>query len=463
MRVGINLHCKNLQFTKCPFLSKLNVQLPAESVGAIKKFCPYLMYHKQKDPVLDHSYLSQFQKTIEGIKSEGRYREFKSLLRTNGEFPKAIDKTNDEQKDITLWCSNDYLGMSQNPVVTKAAKDAVDACGVGAGGTRNIGGTSIYHVQLERELADLHGKTGALVMNSGYVANMATLESLGKILKDVIFISDAKNHASLIEGIRATRQDKIVFNHNDYEDLERKLKDINIDRNKVIVFESVYSMNGSIAPIRKFIELAKKYNAMTLIDEVHAVGMYGDHGGGVCEREGLLDDIDIITGTLGKAFGCSGGYVAASFPIVDSIRSVASNFIFSTSLPPVIAASCLASVQYLKQNNQIRVQHQKTAKEIKRQLKLANIPIIDNPSHIIPVFIGDAVKCKQASEILIQKYGIYIQPINYPTVARGQEILRISPTPHHNQQMIEYLVYSLVEVFKELELNMHHNTQLGYQ
>ncbi|CAD8142405.1 unnamed protein product [Paramecium pentaurelia] len=461
MRVGINLHQKTLQHTKCPFLKTFNINMTSEqAITKYTKFCPYLHFKEMKSEAkkcpIDHTqfYSNQFKGVIQQIKDEGRYREFKSLLRTNGEFPRAINKTPSGDQAITLWCSNDYLGMSQNPMVTQATKNAIDLTGIGAGGTRNIGGTSIYHVELERELADLHRKDSALVMNSGYVANMATLDTLGKVLKDVTFLSDAKNHASLIEGMRATKRDRVIFKHNDYKDLEEKLKQLDIQQNKVIVFESVYSMNGTVAPIQEFINLAKKYNALTLIDEVHAVGMYGDRGAGVTEKLGLQKEIDIVTGTLGKAFGCSGGYVSANSEIVDAVRSTASNFIFSTSMSPIIAAACLESVKYLKTHPEIRERHQYVASLIKAKLKSKGIPALNSASHIVPVFIGDPVLCKEASEKLLNEYNIYIQPINYPTVPRGQEILRISPTPLHTEEMIDQLVDSIECVFKSLNLRM---------
>ncbi len=398
-------------------------------------------------------YKSVFRKAIEDLHKEGRYRYFARLRRTCGDFPRSKyydDKGN--VREVTVWCSNDYLGMGQHPKVLAAMHEAVDDTGAGAGGTRNIAGTSWYHVELEKELADLHGKEAALLFNSGYMANEATLSTLARLLPGVVTISDALNHASMIEGIRHGRGDKMIFRHNDMADLEEKLKSIDPDRPKVIAFESVYSMDGDIAPLEAICDLADKYGALTYLDEVHAVGMYGARGGGVAERDGVLDRIDIIEGTLAKAFGIMGGYIAADADICDAIRSYAAGFIFTTSLSPVLAAGALASVKHLKQSGEERALQQKHAQILREKLAGRGLPVVFAPSHIVPVMIYDAVLCKTLTDRLLDDYDIYVQPINYPTVPRGKERIRLTPGPLHGPEEIERLVEALDQLWKELQL-----------
>jgi 5-aminolevulinate synthase len=398
------------------------------------------------------NYNQVFEKAIEDLKSENRYRVFTELGRHAGEFPRATRHTTTGKTEITIWCSNDYLGMGQHPVVTGAMKDAVDAYGAGAGGTRNISGNAHMICELERELADLHGKDSALLFTSGFVSNDATISTLGKLMPGAVILSDALNHASMIEGVRHSGCEKVIFAHNDLADLEAKLKKIDPDRAKIIAFESVYSMDGDISPMKEICDLADKYNAMTYLDEVHAVGLYGPRGGGIAEREGLLDRIDIVEGTLGKAFGVVGGFISASTPIVDAIRSYATGFIFTTTLPPAIAAGALASVRHLKASQVERDAHQERAATLKRLLMEAGLPVMQTPTHIVPVMVYDAALCKQATDMLLEEYGIYIQPINYPTVPRGEERLRITPSPLHDDQMMGTLVSALKEVWNRLGL-----------
>ncbi len=394
-----------------------------------------------------------FRKAIEDLHREGRYRVFAQLRRECGKFPRSrYYDGKGNVKEVTVWCSNDYLGMGQHPKVLAAMHEAVDDTGAGAGGTRNIAGTSWYHVELEKELADLHGKQAALLFNSGYMANQATLATLARLLPGLVTLSDSLNHASMIEGIRHGRGDKMIFRHNDMRDLEEKLKSIPAEKPKLIAFESVYSMDGDIAPIAEICDLAEKYGAMTYIDEVHAVGMYGDHGGGVCEREGLMDRIDIIEGTLAKAFGIMGGYIAADADICDAIRSYAAGFIFTTSLSPVLAAGALASVRHLKQSGEERRLQQEHAELLRQRLLARNLPVIVEPSHIVPVMVGDAVKCKALTDALMDDYDIYVQPINYPTVPRGTERIRLTPGPLHGEAEIAAMVEALDELWDRLEL-----------
>jgi len=394
-----------------------------------------------------------FREAIEKLHEEGRYRYFAQLRRKCGEYPCSLYYDDDGNvKEVTVWCSNDYLGMSQHPEVLGAMHEALDDVGAGAGGTRNIAGTSWYHVQLEKELADLHGKEAALLFNSGYMANQATLSTLARLLPGLVTFSDQLNHASMIEGIRHGRGDKKIFRHNDLEHLEQLLKEADPDAPKLIAFESVYSMDGDIAPIAEICDLAEKYNAMTYIDEVHAVGMYGPRGGGVCERERLLDRIDIIEGTLAKAFGIMGGYIAADSDITDAIRSYAAGFIFTTSLSPVLTAGALASVRYLKQSNRERELQQKHAALLREKLHERHLPVIVTPSHIVPVMVGNAVKCKQLTDALMDRHDIYVQPINYPTVPVGTERIRLTPGPFHTPDHIEKMVDALDGLWDELQL-----------
>jgi 5-aminolevulinate synthase len=389
-------------------------------------------------------YKAAFRTAVDQVRSEGRYRVFADLKRHRGAFPRAT-WTSDAgvERDVVVWCSNDYLGQGQNPVVLDAMHKAIDANGSGSGGTRNISGTTHYHVELEAELADLHGKEAALLFTSGYVSNEATLATLQKVLPGLIIFSDALNHASMIAGIRAGGGERHVFRHNDLEHLEALLAAAPADAPKLVAFESVYSMDGDIADLAATAALAKKYGALTYLDEVHAVGLYGLRGGGVSERDGVADQIDIIEGTLGKAFGVMGGYITADAQIVDAIRSYASGFIFTTSLPPALTAGALASIRWLKAHNEVREIHQERAATLKRMMAEAGLPVMPSVSHIVPVLVGDATHCKMVSDMLLADHGIYVQPINYPTVPRGTERLRFTPTPFHTDEMMRDLVRSL--------------------
>jgi 5-aminolevulinate synthase len=389
---------------------------------------------------------------LDHLRSDGNYRFFADIKRKAGAFPAARHFAKDGPDEVTVWCSNDYLGMGQNPKVLKAMHSALDECGAGAGGTRNISGTNHYHVLLERELADLHGKEAALIFTSGYVSNWASLGTLASRIPGCVVLSDELNHASMIEGIRHARCEKQIFKHNDPEDLRRRLAALPADVPKLVAFESVYSMDGDIAPIAEICDVAEEFGALTYLDEVHAVGLYGSSGGGIAEREGLMDRIDVIEGTLGKAFGVLGGYIAASATLCDFVRSFASGFIFTTALPPAIAAGALASVKHLKHSTLERKMHKEKVAAVRRGLDRIGIPTLDNPSHIVPVMVKDAVKCRHISDWLISNHGIYVQPINYPTVPQGTERLRITPSPVHSEGDIKRLVGALSEIWSQCQL-----------
>ncbi len=401
------------------------------------------------------NYQRYFVESIERLKAERRYRVFADLERDAIRFPTAIWRPEGGAKparEVTIWCSNDYLTMGGHPDVINAVVNAAQRHGAGAGGTRNISGTHHPIVELEAELADLHGKQAALVFTSGWISNLAAISTIAQLLPDCLILSDALNHNSMIEGVRRSSAEKLLFRHNDMRHLETLLQEAGEARAKLIVFESLYSMDGDIAPVREIVALAKKYNAMTYVDEVHAVGMYGERGGGVCEREGVMADIDVVEGTLAKGFGTLGGYIAANAAIIDAVRSYAPSFIFTTALPPAVAAGATAAVRHLKKSGSEREMHQRMAALTKHALKAAGIPVMDNASHIVPVMVNDADLCKQASDLLLERHSIYIQPINYPTVAIGAERLRITPTPRHTQEHVAELVESLVDVWKTLKL-----------
>ena len=393
-----------------------------------------------------------FAERIEDLKVEGRYRVFADLERQHGRFPRAMRHSPSGAVEVTVWCSNDYLGMSQHAIVRDAMKDAIDRYGASAGGTRNISGTSHYHVLLERELADLHGTEAALLFSSGYAANEAALATVGSRLPGCVLVSDAWNHASMIAGIRHSLSDKVIFAHNDVEDLERKLATIDPDRPKLIAFESIYSMDGDMAPIEAICDLADRYGAMTYLDEVHAVGMYGPGGAGLAARDGVMDRLTVIQGTLAKAFGVVGGYIAGSAVLVDFIRSYAAGFIFTSALPPAVVAGALASIRHLRSSETERTRHRELAAALKRKLRAAGLPAMPSDSHIVPVLVGDPVLCKQVTDDLVERHHIYVQPINFPTVPRGTERLRLTPTPLHSDEDVEHLVASLRDVFSRLSI-----------
>ena len=400
-------------------------------------------------------YQRRFETAIATLKSEDRYRVFANLERDASRFPLALWRPAGQEhapREVTVWCSNDYLGMGGHPDVIEASVRAARAHGAGAGGTRNISGTHNPIVELEAELADLHGKEAALVFTSGWISNLAGISTIAGLLPDCLILSDALNHNSMIEGVRRAGCEKQVWRHNDVAHLEELLAAAGPERAKLIVFESLYSMDGDIAPIREIVALAKRYNAMTYIDEVHAVGMYGPRGAGVAAREGVMDGLDVIEGTLAKGFGAMGGYIAGGAALIDAVRSYAPQFIFTTTIPPSVAASAAAAVRHLKQSEGERERHQSMARLVKHALRAAGLPVLDNPSHIVPLMVRDPAKCKAASEMLLERHQIYIQPINYPTVAKGTERLRITPTPRHAESQVATLVEALVDVWKALDL-----------
>jgi 5-aminolevulinate synthase len=398
------------------------------------------------------TYDALFQQAIDQLKSERRYRVFTELERRAGQFPRALNHSHAEAPEITVWCSNDYLGMGQHPIVLGAMKEALERYGAGAGGTRNISGNSHPIAILERTLAELHQRDAALAFTSGFVANDAALATIGRLLKGCVILSDADNHASMIAGIRHSGAEKKIFRHNDVEHLEQLLKAEPANRLKVIAFESVYSMDGDIAPIAEICDLAGRYGALTFLDEVHAVGLYGERGAGVAERDGVMSRVDVISGTLGKAFGVMGGYIAGSAPLIDAIRGHAGGFIFTTALPPAVAAGATASIRHLMGSRAERERHQERVLACKRALREAGLPVLNATSHIVPLMVRDAALCKAASDRLLEYHRIYIQPINYPTVARGSERLRITPSPFHDDALISALVAALIETWDALNL-----------
>ena len=398
------------------------------------------------------NYQNFFSDELSELKKTGDYRVFADLEREAGAYPNAIFREGGQESPITVWCSNDYLGQGQNTEVIAAMHEALDYCGAGAGGTRNISGTNHYHVLLEKELADLHQREAALLFTSGYVANMTTLSTLGMRMPGCLLYSDARNHNSMIEGIRHSRAEKRIFKHNDPADLDRLMRADDPDAPKIVVFESVYSMDGDIAPIGEILDVCDKYNALSYLDEVHAVGMYGETGAGVAERDGVMDRVSVMQGTLAKGFGVVGGYIAATRQLIDFVRSFGNGFIFTTSMPPAVAAGALVSVKYVRGAQHLRKKHHERATTLKAKLAQAGIPVMPSVSHIVPVLVGDPRLCKQASDALLDRFNIYVQPINYPTVARGTERLRITPTPLHTDAMMDDLVAALVKIWCDLNL-----------
>lgn len=399
-------------------------------------------------------YEKWFEDAVARVKTEGRYRIFADLARQVGRFPRALHYGPRGVREVTVWCSNDYLGMGQHPAVLQAAREALESYGAGAGGTRNISGTTHLHVLLERELAALHGKQAALLFTSGYVANEAAISTIARLLPNCVVFSDELNHASMIAGVRHSGCEKRIFRHNDLAHLEQLLAAEPRERPKLVVFESVYSMDGDFGPIREICDLAERYGAMTYLDEVHAVGMYGPHGAGVAEMLGEMPRIDVIQGTLAKAYGCIGGYIASSRAVVDAVRSYAPGFIFTTSLTPATVGGALASVRLLAgpEGESLRARHQERARSLKARLRAAGLPVMPSVTHIVPVLVGDPVRCKQASDMLLEEFGIYIQPINFPTVPRGTERLRITPSPLHDDAEMDRLVDALSEIWRRLEI-----------
>jgi 5-aminolevulinate synthase len=427
------------QQRRSPLVRKGNLQMHAER-NAFRK-------PPETSPFLDYEHF--FKDKLDGLKTEGRYRVFADLKRHRGDFPKATHLRDGKEHVVTVWCSNDYLGMGQHPSVMAALHAALDECGAGAGGTRNIAGTNHHHVLLEQELASLHDKEAALLFTSGYVSNWATLSTLAANIPGCVILSDAGNHASMIEGIRHSRAPVQVFKHNDVSDLERRLAALDPRTPKLVAFESVYSMDGDIGPIEAICDVADAYGAMTYLDEVHAVGLYGPKGGGIADREGLSDRLTVIEGTLGKAIGVVGGYIAGSHAMCDFVRSFSSGFIFTTALPPFVAAGAAASIRHLKESSAERNLHQANVAKVRARLAKAGIPMMDNVSHIVPVMVGDPVACKRVSDRLLTEHNIYVQPINYPTVPRGTERLRITPTPMHSDADIDHLVHALHTVWND--------------
>ncbi len=402
------------------------------------------------------NYEDFFRRELDTLRHQGNYRVFANLQRQPGSFPRVMHKRAgglDSGRDqVTVWCSNDYLGMGQHPAVLAAMHEALDSCGAGAGGTRNIAGTNHYHVLLEEELADLHGKDGALLFNSGYMSNWAAIGTLAARLAGCVVLSDAKNHASMIEGARHSRARIEVFAHNDPADLDRKLAALDPSLPKLVMFESIYSMDGDIAPIEEICDVAERHNALTYLDEVHAVGLYGPRGGGIAERRGIMHRLDVIEGTLAKGYGVIGGYITGSANLIDYVRSFASGFIFTTALPPAVAAGALASVRHLKGSDRERREQQRLVALLRARLDAAGVPHQHNPSHIVPVMVGDAALCKQISDTLLEQHGVYVQPINYPTVPRGTERLRITPSPMHSDADVDHLVAALSAIWAQLSL-----------
>jgi 5-aminolevulinate synthase len=447
--------------THCPFASTLSTATQLEVARASDQCTVTASSFSSLSPmkrgelsfVPSSYYESIFTKVIDNIKQEGRYREFIPLQRQVGQFPYAIRHKQDQTTaPVTMWCSNDYLGMGQHPLIIEAMTNTINNVGTGSGGTRNISGNTYLHGLLETELADLHQQEGALLFSSCYVANSSTISTFGKLLPHAVIYSDQSNHASIIEGIRHSGLQKNIFKHNSLTHLEELLKKEALETPKLIIFESVYSMDGSVAPIKEICQLARKYNALTFIDEVHAVGLYGPRGAGIAEREGVALELDIVSGTLGKAYGVYGGYIAASSRFIDAIRSTAAGFIFTTSLPPVVVAGALASVRHLKKSREERDKHKERYTTMKRKLMQAGLPVMETASHIIPVLIGNARLCKEASDILMNQFNIYVQPINYPTVAVGTERFRLTPGPFHTDQIMDDMVAALVHTFRTLSI-----------